>query len=176
MGLSNRNSNQSLRSHFEAVFIHPPGFAEQPAERWPQTIPPPAPSATAGSSTASAPASTQSGQAALRPTTEAEHPAGILSGRSSSSRMGRSPLWAGRAAGKGSFCSAQPPGDTGIHPGTGGSGWEAGGADPREAGASLKPYPWPQVEDQLHLPASPPEPDSPRLSCPSVLCHRFALR
>lgn len=67
----------------------------------------------------------------------------------------------GRASEKGLFCSAQPPGDTGIHPGTSGSCWEGGGVDPREAGASLKPYPWPQVKDQLHLPASPLEPDSP---------------
>lgn len=66
-----------------------------------------------------------------------------------------------RASGKGLFWSTQSPGDTGIHPGNSGSCWEGGGADPREAGASLKPYPWPQVEDQLHLPASLLEPDSP---------------
>lgn len=36
-----------------------------------------------------------------------------------------------------------------------------GGGDPVGAGGRLKPYPCLQVEDQLHLPASPQEPDSP---------------
>lgn len=72
---------------------------------------------------------------------------------SSGSPFGAGTAADGRAPGKDSFCSTEPLGDSGIHPGSSGSCWE-GGADPRDTGASLKPYPWLQVEDQLHLPAS----------------------
>lgn len=54
-----------------------------------------------------------------------------------------------------------PPGDTEVCPSTTRSCGAGGGDDLVRAGGQLKPYPCLQVEDQLHLPASPREPDSP---------------
>lgn len=63
---------------------------------------------------------------------------------------------------QGQACSAScPPGDTEVCPSTTRSCGAGGGGDPVGAGGRLKPYPCLQVEDQLHLPASPQEPDSP---------------
>lgn len=77
--------------------------------------------------------------------------------------------------GKAPFAPHSPPSDNRIHPGTSGSCWE-GVADLRDAGASLRPHPRLQAEDQLHLPAAALEQALPRLSCPSVLCHGAAQR